>query len=1180
MRYNLFLACLVATLALFVGVDSAYAQTPAVNVTAITGNGTYTEGTIDIRLILPGGLSFEGFSIVDDMHHFGVLDQAYSVTTIQIGSKYYALVAAYGDDNGVQIIDITTPTSPISVANITDGVNGFGKLLNAASVTTTQIGGNHYALVASRYDDGVQIIDINTPSNPISVANITDGENQFGKLYGAYSVTTTQIGGNHYALVAAYDEAGVQIIDITTPSAPISVANITDNTEFDELDGARSVTTTQIGGNHYALVASEYDGGVQIIDINTPSNPISVANITDDADGFGVLAGATSVTTTKIGSNHYALVTSQYDNGVQIIDINTPSNPISVANITDDADGFGVLAGATSVTTTKIGSNYYALVASSVDNGVQIIDINAPSNPMSVANITDGAGGFDNLFGARSITTTQIGGNHYALVASSVDNGVQIIDITNPTKPFNPLWPFIALDTDPPASAFYSKEKSGDDLVFEYDVGKYDYSPRLAYAGTDAFHVSSYTLTYTNGTSFPTTLPQPGSIGSLSYNKAIQIGLTPPNNVDPVIRNTGPVTVSLGATFITSVTCTDDVDESPTLTHAPVDTGTSGPQTVTYTCTDSSDNTVTATQSVTVTPDSTRPIIEISGDNPLTITEGDTYSDPAATCTDDVDSGLSATISGTVNSTAPGTYTVTYTCTDLSDNTATVTLRVVVNADVAPYAVSIETGEPDTIIVTMSGAVQDVTTTTGFTISEIVSNPSISISSVASVADVVTLTLSDRMLDSDSPRLAYDSTTGSVTDLRDKPLASFDELVQNTLDTTAPTVRSVTIDNSGIVFVRLSESVQQGSAVANDFFTSNSSITVSTISVSGSTITLELSDEIPDDAALTLSYAGGEGKIADLEDNPLESFDDEPINKQSRKRSSSGSTPAVDLASLQSLGYMDYTGTKAPHDPYAPITPLNAGDSSGFALAINDMHYLLGGILNTLEPQTLLTGVDNTISFAVYDRADIAHFTLYMNLHGQDTDYQDSDTYITYDMGSIRIVDPHDLISDATVSIKTSGADSLRHIVVFAITFEGEMEQTNLVARTWNTDASSTIVRILNVFAVSAAPPDTQPALSEDPVQDDPVSEDPVPDSAMNEPEESEPAGATPDPDAVKTMIRTWSGFEPGSVTDAQLLEALGLEHDGNIPSWVMTELGVLLSQDQITLEEFTTAISYVLANV
>ena len=295
---------------------------------------------------------------------------------------------------------------------------------------------------------------------------------------------------------------------------------------------------------------------------------------------------------------------------------------------------------------------------------------------------------------------------------------------------------------------------------------------------------------------------------------------------------------------------------------------------------------------------------------------------------------------------------------------------------------------------------------------------------------------------------------------------------------------------------------------------------------------------------------------------------------QSRKRSSSSSTPAVDLASLQSLGYMDSNGTKTPHDPFAPIAPMNTDDPFHFSMAINDMHYLLGGTLNTLEPQTLLTGIDNTISFAVYDRADIAHFTLYMNLHGQDTNYQDSDTYITYDMGNIRIVDPHDLISNATVSIKTSGADSLRHVVVFVITFEGEMEQTNLVARTWNTDASFTIVRILNAFDVSTAPPDTQPALSEDPMPGDPVSD------VMSEPEDSEPAGTTPDPNAVKMMIRIWSGFEPGSVTDAQLLDALGLEHDGDIPIWVMTKLGVLLSQDRITIEEFTTAISYVLANI
>ena len=998
----------------------------------------------------------------------------------------------------------------------------------------------------------------------MSVANITDNADGFGVLDGASSVTTTEIGSKHYALVASNAEDGVQIIDISAPDTPISVANITDDADgFGVLDGASSVTTTEIGSKHYALVASLYDG-VQIIDISAPDTPISVANITDGEGGFGELYGATSVTTTKIGSKHYALVASNFDSSVQIIDISAPDTPISVASITDGEGGFGVLDGASSVTTTEIGSKHYALVASLYD-GVQIIDISAPDTPISVANITDGEGGFDSLDRARSVTTTEIGSRHYALVA--VYDGVQIIDITNPAKPFNPLLPFIALDTTPPARAFY-KEKINVDLVFEYDVGKYDYSPRLAYAGTGAFHVSSYTLTHPIGTPFPTTLPQPGSIGSLSYNKAIQIGSAPPNDVDPVIRNTGPVTVSKGATFIPSATCTDDVDESPTLTHTPVDTGISGSQIVTYTCTDSSGNKVTATQSVTVTSDSTRPTIVIEGDNPLTIIEGDAYSNPAATCDDDVDGSLTHVVSGTVDPNTPGTYPVTYTCTDSSGNTATATLRVVVNVDVAPYAVSIETGEPDTIIMTMSEDVLNVSDA-GFTISGIASDPSISISNVESVGAVVTVTLSGGMLDSDSPRLAYDSTTGTITDLRDKPLASFDESVQNTLDTTAPTVRSVTIDRSDTVYVRLSESVMQGSAGPSDFTTNSSSITVSSISVSGSTITLELSGEIPDDAALTLTYSGDSGKIADRKGNHLESFDDEPINKQSRKRSSSSSTPAVDLASLQSQGYMDYNGTKTPHDPYAPITPLSAGDSSGFALAINDMHYLLGGTLNTLEPQTILTDTPNTISFVVHDRADIAHFTLYMNLHGQDTDYRDSDTYVTYDMGNIRIVDPHDLISDATVSIKTNDADSLRYIVVFAITFEDEMEQTNLVARMWNADASSTTVRILDAFTVSAAPPVPQPTVAEDPMPD-----------VMSEPAESEPADATPDSNTIQTMIRIWSGFEAGSVTDAQLLEALGLDYDGDMPNWIMTELGVLFSQGSITLEEFTTAVSYVVANI
>ena len=141
---------------------------------------------------------------------------------------------------------------------------------------------------------------------------------------------------------------------------------------------------------------------------------MATANITDDSDGFGVLEGAYSVTTTKIGSNHYALVASNGDNGVQIIDITNPASPVATANITDDSDGFGVLDNPRSVTTTTIGTKHYALVASNGDNGVQIIDITNPASPVATANITDDSDGFGVLEGAYSVTATKIGTKHYA----------------------------------------------------------------------------------------------------------------------------------------------------------------------------------------------------------------------------------------------------------------------------------------------------------------------------------------------------------------------------------------------------------------------------------------------------------------------------------------------------------------------------------------------------------------------------------------------------------------------------------------------------------------------------------------------------------------------------------------------------------------------------------------------
>ena len=76
------------------------------------------------------------------------------------------------------------------------------------------------------------------------------------ELLGSYSITTVTIENSIYALIAAREDNGVQIINITDPYNPTNASSITDGTRYPELDRPHSITTVTIEGSTYALVAS------------------------------------------------------------------------------------------------------------------------------------------------------------------------------------------------------------------------------------------------------------------------------------------------------------------------------------------------------------------------------------------------------------------------------------------------------------------------------------------------------------------------------------------------------------------------------------------------------------------------------------------------------------------------------------------------------------------------------------------------------------------------------------------------------------------------------------------------------------------------------------------------------------------------------------------------------------
>ena len=227
-------------------------------------------------------------------------------------------------------VDITNPTAIVEKDVETDGNNSFDELSQPRGVAIWNATSSTYAIVVSESDDGVQIIDISNPAAIVAKDSATDGAGGFTELEGAHGVavwngtsTTT------YAIVASVTDDGVQIIDISDPTNIKALDAETDGVNnFDELDGASGVSTFTCGKRTYAIIASNVDDGIQLIDVTNPTNIIPVSSQSDETivngvvynEGFSELDGARNVAMVTVNTVQYAIVTAQTDDGVQIIE--------------------------------------------------------------------------------------------------------------------------------------------------------------------------------------------------------------------------------------------------------------------------------------------------------------------------------------------------------------------------------------------------------------------------------------------------------------------------------------------------------------------------------------------------------------------------------------------------------------------------------------------------------------------------------------------------------------------------------------------------------------------------------------------------------------------------------------------------------------------------------------------
>ena len=424
------------------GAELGYGTT-AVSCKAVDESGNRRDASFDIAVTFPpilyGPSGAVPASSLSTRVQGGMMPNPRGIDTAEVDGSTYAVAAFSRPEwwyiDGVQIVNVTDPHRAEHVSLAVDGRGGFDRLGGAMDVAAVPAvegaaEGTYIAVISPR-DRGMQVINITDPSAPSPASSLAMGGYGYARGPGLEGgIAAFEAGGSAYVIAAIPGPGGVYIANVTDPARPSLVSSAIDGAAgFDELAGASGVAVAEIGRSTYAVVASTRDSGIQIVNITNPALLVAVSSATDGAAGFDELAGASGVAVAEIGRSTYAVVASTRDSGIQIVNITNPALPVAVSSATDGAAGFTKLGSASDVAVAGIGASTYAVVASVWDSGVQVVNITNPASPVPAAALSDGAAGFDELYTASGVATAVIGPAMYALVTSFYDDGLQVIGL-------------------------------------------------------------------------------------------------------------------------------------------------------------------------------------------------------------------------------------------------------------------------------------------------------------------------------------------------------------------------------------------------------------------------------------------------------------------------------------------------------------------------------------------------------------------------------------------------------------------------------------------------------------------------------------------------------------------------------------------------------------------------------
>jgi hypothetical protein len=386
----------------------------------IAGNYLYavnTSGAMTIlnisdslNIVYAGGLSLGGYP-----------------TDIEVFNNK-AYISKVSTDGGLQIVDVTTPSTPTSISlysgdyEFVSGLQDYVYLTRSSKFTILDVADSSSVQYVSGFDLPGFVNDVSvsgsyafTGSNGFRVLDISDSTHPVEVGYSNINGSLVESACNSVVLYCPYSMTAnntVYTMDVSDPANPVS------------LDSYASpvMTWDLVVRDNLAFVACWWDG-VRILNFDDPNNLTLIAHTMGWQSGGipGVewcYAQAVDVDGNYLYIVDYKPFSNEDTYGLYIIDITNPSAPTLInrfQNITSYAQDVAV-------------ENGIAYIADGY-GGVEVVDVYDPMNPSVIGYV-------DMIDGSTGI---KVDGN-YAYVSEYILGGLQVVDISHPATPTLAGW--------------------------------------------------------------------------------------------------------------------------------------------------------------------------------------------------------------------------------------------------------------------------------------------------------------------------------------------------------------------------------------------------------------------------------------------------------------------------------------------------------------------------------------------------------------------------------------------------------------------------------------------------------------------------------------------------------------------------------------------------------------------